>query len=168
MQSVQNSGQQAHGADQPVNSIARRFAPRIDILPAGSSCAETLGTRQIPIWAALSLPLDPLRDCVGLRRSSREALRARVVPPRPRSSTSFAFDLSRSAIPRVAKRGLSIAGFPLQCNPRCHDLDGVRLDVAMRGALEFPSIPASSAEREVVPRGESASRFYLGMVRKLD
>ncbi len=35
--------QQAHGADQPVNSKARRFAPRIDILPAGSSCAETLG-----------------------------------------------------------------------------------------------------------------------------
>jgi len=44
-----------------VNSFARRFAPRIDILPAGSSCAETLdGPRAGPetwlaSWPFLSL-----------------------------------------------------------------------------------------------------------------
>jgi len=44
-----------------VNSFARRFAPRIDILPAGSSCAETLdgpGARPetwLVSWPFLSL-----------------------------------------------------------------------------------------------------------------
>jgi len=106
-----------------VNSIARRFAPRIYDLAGWQLMRRDVGPPSDLDLTALSLPSDPLRDCVLLRRSSREALRARVVPPRPRSSTSFAFDLSRSAIHNVASSdgGIPDSGsswlLPVSCWP---------------------------------------------------